>query len=254
MTRCLALFGCIAAAFVIFYASARTPDPAPAGAPPTAFSAGRAMADIRGHGLGAPPRGSPANARVRDYLVGRMRPWALRPRSSRAGSRSTAGGARVVAGAVENVIGVLPGRDRSPPALALMAHHDSVPGSPGAADDTTGVASALEIVRAIKAAGRAGARRDGGDHRRRGGGALGARAFFGDSPLAAHVGYVINMETPRRRRPGGDVRDRRGDGADIALYRRTAAAPGSNALTVFVYQHMPNDTDFSVARATGSSG
>jgi len=39
------------------------------------------------------------------------------------------------------------------PAVALMAHYDSVPASTGASDDAAGVASALEIVRAIKARG-----------------------------------------------------------------------------------------------------
>ena len=57
----------------------------------------------------------------------------------------------VVAGHVENIVGVLPGRDRSAPALALMAHYDSVAASPGAADDIMGVAAILETARAIKA-------------------------------------------------------------------------------------------------------
>ena len=34
-----------------------------------------------------------------------------------------------------------------------MAHYDSVPGSPGAADAAAGVAAALEIVRALKVQG-----------------------------------------------------------------------------------------------------
>jgi len=46
----------------------------------------------------------------------------------------------------------------------------------------------------------------------------------------------------------------RDDGADIALYRRTAASPVSNALTVLVYRRMPNDTDFTVALAHGLRG
>nr|QQZ51290.1 hypothetical protein JKL49_09545 [Phenylobacterium glaciei] len=36
----------------------------------------------------------------------------------------------MIGGVVENLIGVLPGKDRKAPALALMAHYDSVPGSP----------------------------------------------------------------------------------------------------------------------------
>ena len=157
-------------------------------------------------------------------------------------------------GAIDNVIGILPGRDRNAPALAFMAHHDSVHGSPGAADDTAGVASALEMIRAIKTKGVPDRDvmlviTDGEEA-----GLLGARAFFEDSPLAAHVGYIINMET---RGGGGRVQmfetaDQ--DGGDIALYRRTAVMPQSNALTVFVYQHLPNDTDFTIAKQHGKVG
>ena len=44
------------------------------------------------------------------------------------------------------------------------------------------------------------------------------------------------------------------DGAAIDLYARTAANPDANALTAFIYKLLPNDTDFSVARARGLRG
>ena len=103
-------------------------------------------------------------------------------------------GAGFLGAHVDNVIGVLPGRDPRLPALALMAHHDSVPGSPGAADDITGVADALEITRAIKARGRP--ERDvmlvftDGEEAD----LIGATAFFADDQAAKHVGFVINLE------------------------------------------------------------
>jgi hypothetical protein len=247
------LLAALAAGFVIFYFGSVTPPPAPADAPPTSFSAGRAMADIRAMGSVAHPVGSPANAEVRDYLIRRMTGLGLNPVVER-GSSFEIRGADIAGGTVDNVIGVLPGRDRSAPALVLMAHHDSVPGSPGAADDTAGVASALEIVRAIKTKGVP--ERDvmlvitDGEEA----GLLGARAFFDQSPLAAHVGYIINMET---RGGGGRTvmfETAADDGGDIALYHRTAWMPESNALTVFIYQHLPNDTDFTVAKQHGKVG
>src|SRR5258708_3783519 len=100
----------------------------------------------------------------------------------------------LLGGFVENIVGVLPGRDRSLPAVALMAHYDSVPGSTGASDDAAGVATALEVVRAIKARG-VPARdvvvliTDGEEA-----GLLGADAFFRRDPMAKHVGFVFNME------------------------------------------------------------
>ncbi len=253
MTRGLALAAALIAGFALFWVGVVTPAPSPADSPATDFSAGRAMADVRALGSAPHPVGSPANDRVRDRLVARMRVLGLEPRVRRAVAFASYG-ADLSGAAVDNVIGVLPGRDRSAPALALMAHHDSVPGSPGAADDTAGVAAAREIVRAIEARGRP--LRDvvlvitDGEEA----GLLGARAFFDDDPAAAHVGYVLNLET---RGGGGRTmmfETAPGNGGDIALYRRTALAPVSNALTVFVYKHMPNDTDFTVALAHGKRG
>ena len=252
MGRVIALIGALVGGFALFYVQSVTPRPAPAAAPADAFSAERAMVDVRAMGAAPHPLGSPANDRVRDYLIARMTALGLQPRVQH-GTAFEVDPPEIGGGAVNNVIGVLPGRDPGLPALALMAHHDSVPGSPGAADDTAGVASALEIVRAIKARG-APLRdvmvviTDGEEA-----GLLGARVFF-DSPLAARAGYIINMDT----RGGGGLATMfetgDGDGGDIALYRRTAWRPNSNALSVFVYQHLPNDTDFTVARQHGKLG
>ena len=177
------------------WSAARTPPPAPASSPATAFSAERAMADVRRIAAAPRPNGSPAAAEVRDYLTGRLAGLGLQTSIQREeimtpGRRG--GPPRAVT--VENVVGVLPGRSPLAPALLVMSHYDSVPGSPGAADDGAGVASALEIVRAIKAQGVP--ERDvivlmtDGEEK----GLCGAVAFFGRSPLARRVGFVVNME------------------------------------------------------------
>ena len=253
MWRALGFVVALAAGFAIFYLGAVSPPPAPATAPLDQFSAGRAMADIGAMGSASHPVGSPADARVRDYLFKRMTALGLHPRVQRARSFATYG-STLQGATVDNVIGVLPGRDSAAPALALMAHHDSVPGSPGAADDTVGVASALETVRMIE--GRGVPARDvlvvitDGEEP----GLLGARAFFGESSLSTHVGYILNMETRGGGGRAAMFETAPGNGADIGLFRRTAAAPSSNALTVFVYRHMPNSTDFTVALGHGKVG
>jgi hypothetical protein len=253
MWRTVSLAAALTLAFAIFFVAAVTPRPASVDAAPSAFSAARAIADVRVIGATPHPVGSRANDAVRDYLVARMTALGLDPRVQHA-SAFAAYGSRASGATVDNVIGILPGRNRAAPAVALMAHHDSVAGSPGAADDTAGAASALEIVRAIKADG-VPARdvmvviTDGEEA-----GLLGARAFFDKSPLAAHVGYVLNLET---RGGGGRAvmfETAPANGADIALYRRTAVSPVSNALTVFAYRHMPNSTDFTVALGHGKVG
>src|SRR5665213_568956 len=144
MARLTALATCLAVAFSLFYFSAKTPEPLPANAPPGVFSAGRAMIDDAAMASIPHPVGSLANARVRDYLVARMTALGLSPKVQRAESHRAKvyGGETYVGGAdVENIVGVLPGRDPSLPALTLMAHYDSVPGSPGAAYDIASVAT-----------------------------------------------------------------------------------------------------------------
>jgi hypothetical protein len=257
MGKLIALGGCIAVAFALFYLSARTPDPVPASAPPGVFSAGRAMRDIAAMAPVPHPIGSPANHAVRDYLIGRMASLGLTPRIQRDESHAgrVFGGEYYVSGAdVENVIGVLPGADRAAPALVLMAHYDSVPGSPGAADDITSVAAVLEIVRAIET-GPKPARdvlvvfTDGEEA-----GLLGAHAFFADDPLSRRAGFLLNLEA----RGGGGRAVMFETGADngggIGLYRDTAKRPLANSLTAFVYKLLPNDTDFTVARRYGVAG
>ncbi|CAN7244713.1 M20/M25/M40 family metallo-hydrolase [Phenylobacterium sp. LjRoot164] len=253
MGRTIALVACLALAFLIGWAQERTPTPLPVDAPASAFSAGRAMADVEVIAKVPHPIGSPANAAVRDHLVARMTELGLSPQVQRAQVLRQEDG-WIAGGTVENVIGVLPGRDRTAPAVAVMAHYDSVPGSPGAADDAAGTAAALEIARAIKAKGQPARDvilliTDGEES-----GLLGAQAFFDQHPLAGRIGFLLNMEA----RGGGGRAQMFQTGADnagtIELFRKSAVAPVASSLTVFLYEHMPNDTDFSVSKAKGIPG
>jgi hypothetical protein len=257
MARLTAFLACLAAAFGLFYLSTATPPPLAAQARTVDFSAGRAMADVAAMAPAPHPVGSAGGARVRDYLIARMTALGLSPRVRHQESHreETAGDEAYIAGAgVENVVGVLRGRDRALPALVLMAHRDSVPGSPGAADDATGVACVLEIVRAIEASG--APRRDvlvvitDGEEA----GLLGAKAFFAADALAARAGFVLNLEA--RGGGGRAAMFETGDdnGGAIDLFARTARRPASTSLSVFVYKLLPNDTDFTIAKAKGLPG
>lgn len=243
----------ILGALLIILVQTATPQPAPANAPVADFSAARAMLDVRRIATTPHALGTPANAAVTAYLVQRLKAMGFETQVQRASSvRGIAN--QITGGIVENVIGVMPGRDRNAPALAIQAHYDTVLGSPGASDDTAGVAAALEIVRAIKAKG-VPLRdvilvlTDGEEP-----GMLGARSFYGKSPLAARIGYVINMDT--RGGGGRAAMFETGDnnGEDIRLYRQTASMPSSNSLTVFAYKQMANDSDLSVAKMYGKVG
>jgi hypothetical protein len=257
MTRQIALGAALLGALLLAWAGTRTPAPAGADAAATAFSTDRALADIGEISKAPHPVGSVDHARVRDYVLGRMTQLGLSPTvqmSETAETRSFGGDTYVIGGQVENLIGILPGRDRTLPALALMAHYDSVPGSPGAADDATGVAAVLETVRAIKAGGVA--QRDiivlitDGEEA----GLLGARAFFAEHPLRKRIGLMINLEARGNGGRANMFQTGPDNGAIVAAFAKSASAPISNSLAVFLYENMPNDTDFSVSKAAGLSG
>lgn len=254
MGRSIALVLAIVAGILIAWGELRLPTPVAADAPPARFSAERALADVRLVAGRPHPMGSAANQAVRDRLLARMTELGLAPRVRRDDVFVTQGVDRQEGGSTETLIGVLPGRDASRPALALMAHYDSVPGAPGAADDGAGVAAALETMRAIRTGG-VPARdvalviTDGEEA-----GLFGARAFFAADPLARRLGFILNLEA---RGSGGRVQmfeTGHDNGAAIDLFRQTARRPSAGSLFGEVYARLPNDTDFTLARQAGIAG
>ena len=231
------------------------PRPTALDAPARSFSSARAMTDVRVIAARPHPVGSAQNRQVRNYLTARLRGLGLETRLQRDSAFSLReGGAAVLGADVENLIGVLPGRDRTAPALALMAHYDSAPRSPGAGDDAAGVAVALEVVRAIKARGVAARDivvllTDGEEP-----GMLGAQAFFDRDPLAAHIGLVVNLEARGGAGRAIMFETSRDNGGLIAALRKSAVSPTANSLANAVYQNMPNGTDLSVAVEAGKAG
>src|SRR5258708_27741792 len=66
----------------------KPPDPAPATAPPTEFSAERALVHLRAISRAPHPIGSAANAAVREYLVAQLAGLGLNPQVFEAGGGS----------------------------------------------------------------------------------------------------------------------------------------------------------------------
>ncbi|WP_372708087.1 M20/M25/M40 family metallo-hydrolase [Brevundimonas sp.] len=262
--RLLWLFGSLALALAIAVLTLQSPAPLPANAPAIAFSAGRAMVDVREIAQRPHPVGSADHARVQAVLLQRMGSLGLQtstqtgPLSPRAVQRIERRGGSASGIELTNLIGVLPGADPRLPAVALMAHYDTVPDSPGAADDSTGVAAILEAVRAIRARGPADRTlvvllTDGEELN-----LDGARAFWGGHPLRDRIGAVINLEA---RGGGGRAmmfETGRGNAETIALFGRAGVkATGgvsSNSLAVFVYEAMPNGSDFTIPKDRGVQG
>jgi len=261
MTRWWGALIALAGAVILAIVATTPPGPAAADAPATAFSATRAMADVRVIGRAPHPTGSAGDAQVRDYLISRLKSMGTEVATA-TGTMSPPAKKRLDGwrGAVEpappltNIIAILPGRDRAQPAVLLMAHHDSVWGSPAAADDGAGVASVLETIRAVRAGGQP--RRDvmvlftDGEEL----GLEGAKSFFAKDPRRGHIGVIVNLET---RGGGGRAtmfETGSDNGAMMDLFGGAVRRPVSTSLSVFIYKKLPNSTDLTVAKQRGYPG
>lgn len=252
MSKGLGTLMVLLAAIILAIMATTPPMPQGPQTPPTEFAVARAMPDVVAIARDPHVTGSAENARVRDYIASRMQALGMEVSTSTGavGKRGTAKlnrwtGRNDPPPTLTNVIGVLPGRDRNLPAVLLMSHHDTVWGSPGAADDTAGVAVSLEVARAIKAGG--GATRDlivlVTDAEELG--LEGAKQFFAEHPLRSRVGAVINMEA---RGGGGRTTlfQTSGDnGNAVALFADVARRPGGSSLAAYIYSVLPNDTDLT---------
>ena len=224
------------------------PPPRGAGAPASEFSAARALEDVRAlAGSGEPrPVGSAAGARAVEAIAGRLRALGLEVEVQ----RTFACGPYGACARVANVVARLgpPGRK----GVLLVAHHDSVPAGPGAADDASGVAAVLEVARAL-AAGPPPARpflallTDAEES-----GLVGAAAFVAH-PWAREVGAVVNLEARGTTGPS-ILFETSGEPAWLARALRRVPHPLATSLAPAVYERLPNDTDLTVLRAAGLPG
>ncbi|MFO1256229.1 MAG: M28 family peptidase [Sphingomonadaceae bacterium] len=232
------------------------PAPRKANSSPAPFDLARAEIDLRTIARAPHPTGSVENGHVRDYLLAGMKAIGMETATregvldEKAAKRLNKWSGRSDPPArTVNLIGVLPGRDRAGPAVLLMAHHDSVWGSPAASDDGAGVVTALEVARQVAAKGPPPRDlivllTDGEEL-----GLQGAAQFFAGDPLQPRIGAVINMEA---RGGGGRAslfETTPGNGEAVAVYRNAATWPAASSLATFVYSVLPNDTDLSTAMA-----
>ncbi|OKI15344.1 hypothetical protein A6A25_13505 [Saccharothrix sp. CB00851] len=231
----------------------RPPEPV-ADAPPGEFAAGRAEQHLTAIAQRPHPIGSADNDRVRDYLVTTARalgaevtvesddvvvPWR--------------GVARVAT--AHNVVARVRGTDPAlsgGKALLLVAHYDSVPTGPGAADDGAAVAAMLETLRAVRT-GAVGNDvvflfTDGEEA-----GTLGAEAYVRRNGVDG-VGAVLNWEA---RGSGGPVWMFQ-TGADnapfVSAFGAASSRPIANSFAYEVYRRMPNYSDFTVFQEAGARG
>lgn len=192
------------------------------------------------------PAGTAENARVRARIVKEFATLGIEAKPYRAmgcnyGQRY---GAIECATVTDLIAEVKKGEGK---AIVLLAHYDSVPAGPGAADDGSGVASVLETVRALKARGFPGKHpvlaviTDGEEY-----GLLGAASFLHDPKMKARVGAVVNVEARGNRGPSLLFQTSDGNAPLIDLYAKNAQRYFTSSLFVEIYKLLPNDTDLTL--------
>lgn len=199
----------------------------------------RILADQQPH-----PVDSPGSDGVRERILAEMRAAGLEPRVSDAMTCNAFARARAVNCArVRNLaatIGPAEGEH-----LLLVAHYDSTPVGPGAADAGIGVATLLEIAEQLR--GRQLQRpvtflfNEGEES-----GLLGARAFLDSDPAAARVTTLVNLEARGVDGPAIMFETSRPNAAAIALYGGAVDRPVANSLSTDFYRLLPNSTDVAV--------
>jgi Peptidase family M28 len=242
--------GLVLIALAATYAGLQPPQVVGRQAPPTEFSAERALetlkrvlADEQSH-----PTGSAGNAAVCERIVHELQAIGY---SCDLHERFACGASGVCA-TVTNIVARLPGTGATP-AVLLSAHYDSVGAGPGAADDGAGVAAIIETARALKA-GQALPRdvwfllNDGEEL-----GLLGAEAFAKE-PQFKGIGFAINLEARGTSGSSYLIETSAGNAAIVDQIRRALKRVNGDSLTYEIYKRLPNDTDFTVYRRKGLQG
>ncbi|MBE2249070.1 MAG: M20/M25/M40 family metallo-hydrolase [Myxococcus sp.] len=218
-------------------------------APLDTFSAARAdatLARLLGHPELPHPVSTPENAAVRDRVLAEFAALGVTARVER--GRGCRGSTRYdvfSCATVENIVAPIVEGDG--PAVALLAHYDSVPAGPGAGDDLSGVAAVLETLRVLKARGLATRHpvfaliTDGEEA-----GLLGAQAYLSNPEARPRIGAVVNVEARGTSGLSSLFQTSGGDGPLISLYARRAPLPMTSSLSNLVYKKLPNDTDLTL--------
>src|SRR5215217_289238 len=226
-------------------------DPLPASAPANEFSAERAFSHVERIAERPHPVGSEANAEVRDYLLRQLEDLGLQPTVQEATSARTKEGTASIA-RVHNIHARIPGS--SPTGhVVLVAHYDSVPRGPGAADDGAGVAAILEIARVFTSGSPPRNDIDIVLTDAEEPWLLGAQAFVSADRLDSRHSVVLNLEARGTSGPAL-MFESSSDNASIIPALANAQRPIAGSGWEACYQLLPNDTDFTVFRGAGFAG
>lgn len=214
------------------------------------FDLARALADTAVIARDPHAIGTPAHAAVREWVVGEMTKLGMQvdiqDGFSLSPVRSFGAGGRV-----RNIIGRMAGR-RPGHTVVLIAHYDSVPTGPGAADDGASVASILGVLRALRSRGLPehevlAVFTDGEEP-----GLLGAEYFMKAAGLPHGTSAVLNYDY--RGNAGPMMLFQNGVGSAPLVEALAKVAPHAMVSSAFAeaYRYLPNNTDGTVFMDAGA--
>ena len=220
------------------------PSPVSKMAPPTVFSAERAMQHVRHIAEHPHPTESPELGEVRGYLLSALSDLGLKPEVQTENSGPWK---------ISNIVSRISGTD-SDGVILLAAHYDTVPSGPGAGDNSAAVAAMLEVCRAFLA--EQPRRNDviilftDGEEK----GLRGAKAFVAQHAWADQVDLVLNFDARGISGPSFMFQTSPRNGRLVTEFSRAVSNPVSSSLADRIYRLLPNNTDFTVFIDHGYAG
>ena len=216
------------------------PNVVPASAPHKEFSADRAMEHLPALSNKPHPVGSEEHAHVGEYIRGQLSILGLTPELQKTTD-------------LTNIVARLKGTSGGK-AVLLVAHYDTVPSSPGASDNGSGVAMMLEILRALKAGSPFSHDvmflfSDGEEI-----GLLGAKAFVYQHQWAKEIAVVLNFEARGNSGPSIMFETSPENGWLIRQFASASPRPVASSLSHDIYKLLPNTTDFAIFKEAGFAG
>jgi len=209
----------------------------------------RAHVNMLAGTIGSRPVGSEANAKARNYLIDQLKLYGFDVRVQ----ETDAVRPELYATAhVSNIIAFKAGTQRE--AIGLVAHYDSRPEAPGAADDGLGTSVALEAARVLASKP---SRKysllvlltDGEET-----GLMGAAAAVTDPEIRERLRAYLNIEAIGSAGPV--ILFESGPSALPLLkaWVNGAPQPHGASYAIEIYKRLPNDTDFTLLKGAGISG
>jgi len=243
----------ISVLIVISFLQFRTPTVIPAKEKLDHFSAERAMSFLQGVAAAPHPTGSEKHAKVREYLVAKLMELGISPNVHSFEGVAPLWG-EPFSGQVNNIVARIDGEDPSM-TIMIVAHYDSVPESPGAADNGAGVAAIIETARILTQDKNLKndiiiLLTDGEEI-----GLLGAKGFVERHPWSAEVDLVLNFEA--RGSSGPSIIFETNDGNSALISEFIKGAPPNLLAHSFIhelYNQLPHGTDLTIFKNAGMQG